>query len=307
MRAARTVEIFHARGGRGVSASRACRRDPGDHDRLPRDGLNCDVRAANRGRIGNSDVSEEAVSATSNGFDEAGTLGGVAEGLTNFVDRLVEPVVEIHECVRGPEFLLKFLATDDLAGVLEQHRQNLEGLLLKPDSQAALAQFASAKIHLENPKTEPPARLMVRFHAEVNLSLKRTTRPTDRWKGTASCKSSVKCVLPGDLRSSGAGTVPSISRIGRASHSDDGIHPAPTGGVRGWNQEGKQTRRTRMSEKQKDELLHDHNDDGVDRRGFLKCMAWAGTGAFFVMQGGVLKSYSLSRIAELGTQVGRVS
>jgi Icc protein len=49
----------------------------------------------------------------------------------------------------------------------------------------------------------------------------------------------------------------------------------------------------------KDEILFDHNHDGIDRRGFLKCMAWAGTGAFCVMQGGVLKSYSLSRIAEL--------
>ncbi len=48
----------------------------------------------------------------------------------------------------------------------------------------------------------------------------------------------------------------------------------------------------------KDEILHDHNHDGIDRRGFLKCMAWAGTGAFCVMQGGVLKSYSLSRLAE---------
>jgi Icc protein len=28
--------------------------------------------------------------------------------------------------------------------------------------------------------------------------------------------------------------------------------------------------------------------DGVDRRGFLKCMAWAGTGALCVMKGGVL-------------------
>src|SRR6516162_10530374 len=54
-----------------------------------------------------------------------------------------------------------------------------------------------------------------------------------------------------------------------------------------------------MYEKKKDELLHDHNRDGIDRRGFLKCMAWAGTGAFCVVQGGVLKSYSLSRIAEL--------
>ncbi len=56
-----------------------------------------------------------------------------------------------------------------------------------------------------------------------------------------------------------------------------------------------------MSEKKKDELLIDHNHDGVDRRGFLKCMAWAGTGAFCVMKGGVLNSYSLSRISEIST------
>jgi 3',5'-cyclic-AMP phosphodiesterase len=40
----------------------------------------------------------------------------------------------------------------------------------------------------------------------------------------------------------------------------------------------------------KDEILHHHNHDGIDRRGFLKCMAWAGTGAFCVIKGGVLKS-----------------
>ncbi|HEX7287443.1 MAG TPA: metallophosphoesterase, partial [Candidatus Angelobacter sp.] len=57
-----------------------------------------------------------------------------------------------------------------------------------------------------------------------------------------------------------------------------------------------------MSPKQKDQnvILHDHNHDGIDRRGFLKCMAWAGTGAFCVLQGGVLKSYSLSNLAEIG-------
>jgi 3',5'-cyclic-AMP phosphodiesterase len=51
-----------------------------------------------------------------------------------------------------------------------------------------------------------------------------------------------------------------------------------------------------MSEHTSDELQHDHNHDDVDRRGFLKCMAWAGTGALFVMQGGVLKSSSLSTV-----------
>jgi 3',5'-cyclic-AMP phosphodiesterase len=53
-----------------------------------------------------------------------------------------------------------------------------------------------------------------------------------------------------------------------------------------------------MNDKKKDELLIDHNHDGVDRRGFLKCMAWAGTGTFCVMSGGVLKSFSLSRLGE---------
>src|SRR5467141_3250147 len=57
-----------------------------------------------------------------------------------------------------------------------------------------------------------------------------------------------------------------------------------------------------MGGKRKDEILHDHNHDGIDRRGFLKCMAWAGTGAFCVMQGGVLKSYSLSRLPGLGSK-----
>jgi Icc protein len=50
-----------------------------------------------------------------------------------------------------------------------------------------------------------------------------------------------------------------------------------------------------MSQSKKAGILHDHNHDGIDRRGFLKCMAWAGTGALCVVQGGVLKSYSLSR------------
>ncbi len=57
-----------------------------------------------------------------------------------------------------------------------------------------------------------------------------------------------------------------------------------------------------MAHKTKDEILHDHNNDGVDRRGFLKCMAWAGTGAFCVLQGGVLKSYSMSRLAEMNPE-----
>ncbi len=53
-----------------------------------------------------------------------------------------------------------------------------------------------------------------------------------------------------------------------------------------------------MAQQKKNEILIDHNHDGVDRRGFLKCMAWAGTGALCVMHRGVLKSYALPEAAK---------
>ena len=52
-------------------------------------------------------------------------------------------------------------------------------------------------------------------------------------------------------------------------------------------------------------IIHDHTDDPVDRRGFLKCMAWAGAGAFCIIQGGVLKSYSLSQMAQHGAHTAK--
>ena len=52
-----------------------------------------------------------------------------------------------------------------------------------------------------------------------------------------------------------------------------------------------------------DEILYDHNHDGIDRRGFLLCMAWAGTGAVCVLKGGVLTSYALGRGGEKGVEI----
>jgi 3',5'-cyclic-AMP phosphodiesterase len=49
-----------------------------------------------------------------------------------------------------------------------------------------------------------------------------------------------------------------------------------------------------------DTILHDHGGDGIDRRGFLKCMAWAGTGALWAMHGGVLRSMPVGATADPG-------
>jgi len=41
------------------------------------------------------------------------------------------------------------------------------------------------------------------------------------------------------------------------------------------------------------------NDDGIDRRGFLRCMAWAGTATVWGLNGGVPTSYAVGQIAQL--------
>jgi plastocyanin len=46
-------------------------------------------------------------------------------------------------------------------------------------------------------------------------------------------------------------------------------------------------------------ITSDTSDDGVDRRGFLRCMAWAGTATVWALSGGVPKSFSLSRLESL--------
>src|ERR1700690_3943203 len=46
---------------------------------------------------------------------------------------------------------------------------------------------------------------------------------------------------------------------------------------------------------------HEGNNDGIDRRGFLECMAWAGTGVLWMMSGGILKSYGMSQVIDKTT------
>ena len=40
----------------------------------------------------------------------------------------------------------------------------------------------------------------------------------------------------------------------------------------------------------------DHTHDDIDRRGFLRCMAWAGTATIWALSGGIPKSFALSRV-----------
>ena len=43
------------------------------------------------------------------------------------------------------------------------------------------------------------------------------------------------------------------------------------------------------------------SEDTIDRAGFIKCMAWAGTGVLWMMSGGVLKSFGMSQLIDKET------
>jgi Icc protein len=54
-------------------------------------------------------------------------------------------------------------------------------------------------------------------------------------------------------------------------------------------------------------ISHDHEHDGIDRRGFLKCMAWAGTGVLWTISGGVLVSRTLAEVAKDGASLPKAT
>ncbi len=52
---------------------------------------------------------------------------------------------------------------------------------------------------------------------------------------------------------------------------------------------------------QNDHIQPDLSGDGIDRRGFLECMAWAGTGVLWMMSGGIMKAYGMSEMIDRTT------
>jgi hypothetical protein len=77
------------------------------------------------------DRSNESVSPARESFHKAGIFGGVAESVPKSFDCSVQAVVEIYKRVGGPKPGLQFLASDDLAGALEEEGQNLKWLVLE--------------------------------------------------------------------------------------------------------------------------------------------------------------------------------
>src|SRR5689334_6291542 len=52
-----------------------------------------------------------------------------------------------------------------------------------------------------------------------------------------------------------------------------------------------------------DYISQNDGEDHIDRRGFLKCMAWAGTGIIWSINGGILTSTVLAESASENTKL----
>jgi hypothetical protein len=97
---------------------------------------------------------DEAIADAGNRLDVQRSIGGISERVTKLDHGFVEAAVEIDIDVGGPQLLPDFFAGDGLAGALEQDEQEIEGLLLKFDARAFLAEFVGARIDFEDTETE---------------------------------------------------------------------------------------------------------------------------------------------------------
>lgn len=107
------------------------------------------------------DGGDEAVAAAGEGLDEARVAGGVAEDLADAVDGGVDAVVEVDEGAIGPEGAGDLVAGEDLAGVLEEQKEQLKGLGVELEAKALAAQLAGGSVGFEGSEAVAPGWLRV--------------------------------------------------------------------------------------------------------------------------------------------------
>jgi hypothetical protein len=80
-----------------------------------------------------NDRGNEAVASPRQCLYISGSLCGVGQCLPQFVDRLIEIVLEVNESFFRPQLLLNLFPRHHLPGTLQQHHQDVQGLTGKPD------------------------------------------------------------------------------------------------------------------------------------------------------------------------------
>ena len=102
------------------------------------------------------DWSQKAVTPARDGFDETRVVGGIIKGRAQLLHGSVEAVVKLDERVGRPEPLADLFPCDQFTRTIQQHPEDLEGLVLKFDPQATLREDALPEIGLEETKARRP-------------------------------------------------------------------------------------------------------------------------------------------------------
>jgi hypothetical protein len=70
------------------------------------------------------DGRHEAVSHPGKGFHVARLIGNIAKGLPQLINRCIEAMFEVAGSYSRPKLSLKFLTSDQLAGLIHERSQN---------------------------------------------------------------------------------------------------------------------------------------------------------------------------------------
>ena len=76
---------------------------------------------------------DESVASARHGFDEAGLVRGILQRLAQAVDRFIQALIEIDKGVGWPQLLHQLVASNQLAGAIEQCGEDVKRLFLNSD------------------------------------------------------------------------------------------------------------------------------------------------------------------------------
>jgi hypothetical protein len=96
--------------------------------------------------------SAKTISAPGQSFYEKWSFSGVPKRFAQPLDRIINSVIEINECIGWPNLLAQVFARNDPARLCQQDPKNLKRLLLPADPDSVSAQFSSLMIEFVRPK-----------------------------------------------------------------------------------------------------------------------------------------------------------
>src|SRR5260370_31422994 len=104
-------------------------------------------------------LSDKPVTPSRQRLDKPRRISGVAQGIAESQDCVIETHIKVYKSIRRPKLIAKLVPGHDFAGLFQQHNENLKGLFLQPESDAVLMQLARRKVNLKGSEAENRSRI----------------------------------------------------------------------------------------------------------------------------------------------------